>query len=711
MALVAVLLPSTVRAATPNLPAALTPAAPFPAIVAQSFATDFVAPGVRFARYRIATLDGPLVVTALAVDPRVPTVRIDSALADDRLSSPGETVAAMAARTGAVGGINGDFFDIGHTGQPLGIVIRAGQLLRSPDRRAAIVVGADGAARFGPVTFAGQASDGSSIWPLTAVDRFPPQGGVSLILPSYGPIPPAPGVTLALLQATPGAPQGYSVVQLVDATAGSPASLALAFGPAVLAIAPLPAVGDPIQLSETIDPPIAGAVAAVGGGPLYLRGGQPATDPAPPSPGEALRREPLSGVLARGDGALVFVEVDGHDPTASVGLTRPEFSALLAAFGAVDAMGLDGGGSSTLVARTGGADHAVTQNVPSDGRDRPVADGLFVYSSAAGGPPARLALRPDRLDLLTGAFEPLIVTATDAAGNPLGSPPRPLTGESVPAGLARLESDGMVVGLRPGTGTLAVRSGALVAELPLTVAAAPAAVRIEPAHPNPNPGESLTLRVTGFDRAGDPVALPGPVVWTAAGGTIAPDGRFEAGNRDAVVAARVAGVRVATTVLVGRRTEPLPVFGRSDAAHWRFDTYPRDRAGELTVDGGLALDYDFTGDERAAYARTHLTLAGLPLALGLTVDGDRSGVGVRAALVDARGAKIAVTLAKRVDWEGPRPLTVTLPARLVPPIELEALYVVGSLGGAPVHSAGTLTLRDLHATFAGSQPPQPLYHW
>jgi len=50
----------------------------------------------------------------------------------------------MALRTHAVAGINADYFDIGQTNQPLGIVVRDGALLRTPSRRVALDVDRDG---------------------------------------------------------------------------------------------------------------------------------------------------------------------------------------------------------------------------------------------------------------------------------------------------------------------------------------------------------------------------------------------------------------------------------------------------------------------------------------------------------------------------------------------------------------------------------------
>ena len=120
------------------LPATLAPPPPFPLIVAQSSAPEFVAPGITRADYRITTNAGPLVVHVVAVDPQEPTVRISVVMARDRLISPGETVSSMAGRTNAVAGINGDYFDIGQTNQPLNVVVSGGVLVRTPSKRAAL---------------------------------------------------------------------------------------------------------------------------------------------------------------------------------------------------------------------------------------------------------------------------------------------------------------------------------------------------------------------------------------------------------------------------------------------------------------------------------------------------------------------------------------------------------------------------------------------
>ena len=57
-----------------------------------------------------------------------------------------------------------------------------------------------------------------------------------------------------------------------------------------------------------------------------------------------------------------------------------------------------------------------------------------------------------------------------------------------------------------------------------------------------------------------------------------------------------------------------------------------------------------------------------PVRLSLDVYGDGNGVPLRASFVNRYGEKVALTLAKSVDWNGWRRITVALPPDLNPPV-------------------------------------------
>src|SRR5665213_2564195 len=103
------------------LPPMLAPPAPFPLVLSQWSTREEIAPGMARTDYRLTTNAGPLVVHVVELDPHDPTVRLEAVVARDRMISKGETVSSMAARTGAVAGINADYFDIGNTNQPLNV--------------------------------------------------------------------------------------------------------------------------------------------------------------------------------------------------------------------------------------------------------------------------------------------------------------------------------------------------------------------------------------------------------------------------------------------------------------------------------------------------------------------------------------------------------------------------------------------------------------
>ena len=103
---------------------------------------------------------------------------------------------------------------------------------------------------------------------------------------------------------------------------------------------------------------------AVGAGPVLLRDGEAvvATE-AEVFWGSHARRHPRSALGIAADGRVWLVVVDGRQPR-SRGVTLEELAAMLDRLGAVDALNLDGGGSSALVVRPRGGP-PVRLNLPT----------------------------------------------------------------------------------------------------------------------------------------------------------------------------------------------------------------------------------------------------------------------------------------------------------------------------------------------------------
>lgn len=84
------------------------------------------------------------------------------------------------------------------------------------------------------------------------------------------------------------------------------------------------------------------------------------------------RRHPRTAIGRTAQGEILWVTVDGRQPH-SQGASLPELAQIMVRLGAVEAINLDGGGSTTLVVRN------LIVNSPSDGVERPVANMLMLF--------------------------------------------------------------------------------------------------------------------------------------------------------------------------------------------------------------------------------------------------------------------------------------------------------------------------------------------
>lgn len=680
-----------------GLPSRLDPSPPFPRIALQAPTIETVAPGVVQGEYDLLTQAGPIVVHAVAVAPNRGDVRVDSVLANDALTSAGETISSMARRTGAVAGINADYFDIGNTNRPANVVVRGGRLLQTPRKRYSLAIDKNGLPHIVESRFEGQVQIAERELGLDGVNQMPPpNGGISLITPEFGSVPPSDDVTLVAVAPVDGTPPfaTYRVSAVSDNLVRQPPGYYLAIGINAYGNAGVPNPGDAISVSGDLAPFEAGRIrAAVGGGPMILQNGEWYEDADGPTGGEYSMRIPSSGAAIGADGTLFLVEVDGRQPAYSVGVTRPEFAALMRALGGQQGLAFDGGGSSEIVARDLGAEAPSLQNVPSDGRERPVADGIFVYSDASDGPPEAVVARPGNVRALAGTSVPLEISAIDANDHAVAMPGA-IAASVEPVALGEFK-DGTFTARRPGTGALLLRSGSVRGRVPLAVYDTPARVAIVPEHPNVAVGGRVKLSARAFDRDGFPIALPPSLRWSAAGGSISEAGEFAATARNAQVAVAIGGTSAKTVVTVGSHDLPLP-FAESA----RFMTVPAGGTGAVTKsEGAVTLQFQLGPGERAAYAASELPLPQGTLAVAFDILDDGSGARVRIAVRNAINEQILAT-ALTLDHPGWRHAVAKLPLNLAEPARLSAIYVIGANGATP--AGGSIAIKNVRAVVAGS---------
>ncbi|KAF0648660.1 phosphodiester glycosidase family protein [Streptomyces fradiae] len=320
-------------------------------------------------------------------------------------------LSALADGAGAVAGVNGDFFHLSEaqhpgvpaTGAPVGPAVAGGRALKAavprgqrfgpalpPGANTRMVLGVDGEgrARLGELALSGEVRGPDGPLALGGLNQYAlPVGSVGVFTRDWG--------SVSRLRATCGtdtdraAPCSAETYEVrvrggrVAAVADAPGAGAIPADTQVLVgreagarwLRAL-AVGDPVEVRYGLVPVGAapGVVfrSAVGGYPV-LRGGQP----LPGMDGVTAAVRSAAGVADEGR-RLLLLALDGG-PGFRSGLTVVELAGLLRELGASDGVNLDGGGSSTLVARTDGAAAVRVLNHPSGGAERAVPNGIGVF--------------------------------------------------------------------------------------------------------------------------------------------------------------------------------------------------------------------------------------------------------------------------------------------------------------------------------------------
>ncbi|MFE6843739.1 phosphodiester glycosidase family protein [Streptomyces sp. NPDC057686] len=676
-----------------------------------------IAPGIRLESYDRLEADRWLRIDELLVD-----LGGGAGVRAEYLGGHGPaTVAEAAARHTAgpgrrvVAAVNGDFFDIRGTGAPLGPGLAAGRLLHSatpgPGAAPAVGFGADGLGRVLRIALDGSVTlPGGAVRPLAGYNAArPPAEGLAAYTADW-PAAELPAVGTAVTvrdgRVTAAAPPVRGPARRERPAPGTTV-LAAAGAAAAAELAAL-RQGDPVAVAARALPD-AGPVpaAAVGGREALVVAGVPQDHDGEPNNTAA----PRTAVAFSRDGRrLRILTVDGRQRDSG-GLTLTALGRLMHRLGAYEALNLDGGGSSTLLAGLSGATALALENSPSDGRLRPVSNGLVLTAPAGSGRTAGYRVEPvgGTTQDLTRVFPRLTRTLTATGYDALlGPAPGPPVWSAEGAGT--VDSAGVFHAVHPGRATAHARRTTAHGALPLEVLGP--LTRIRPTRARiglAEQGESAGFRLTGYDAQGAAAVVePRDVAleFDRSRWRVTDDGRGgftvtalvpqATGRLVATVrkggAAGAAGAPGADSGLIaelalGVGLVTLPVTDLADVAQW---TGPGASAAGGHSGAGVALDLPGAAAQGSAAPPRALPVPELARSLTLWVGGDGSGARPAVELADADGAAVTVR-GPAVDWTGWRELTLPLPATAEPPLSVTRLSAVGGTG------PGRLTLDTLGA--------------
>ncbi|MBA3742633.1 phosphodiester glycosidase family protein [Sporichthya sp.] len=348
------------------------------------------------------TAQGPWRVRVLIIDPDAAAGHLRATFGADLGRT--ETVTELARYENAVAGTNGGFFAIGadaaSRGNPVGLAIHNGVVESEPTSYAPethfLLDAANTTARVTKLRWKGTLAhvpSGTRI-SLDHINEppMPPegcggprrdpleclsQGEISVFTSEWGPVTPSGSGVEAVLDKA-----GCLVTSTPRrGTTLRPGQIAVqATGLDALSLVEMVALGclrrtDTLTDSSGARVRLTPSTFAVNGRYQLLRAGKVV---APTGSGGFLGRNPRTIAGVTGDGRIVLITIDGRSPT-SVGATMAEAAQVARSFGMVEAVNLDGGGSSVMSING----HA--SNKPSDGQERSVGDAL-VYVPAPWRP-------------------------------------------------------------------------------------------------------------------------------------------------------------------------------------------------------------------------------------------------------------------------------------------------------------------------------------
>lgn len=335
----------------------------------QSRSEYVIAPGLIYREFLAGRSAGPVRAHLLEVDFKA-GYALRPVLSNDSVAGI-EALSEMAARSQAVAMINGPYYM--RSGEILGLLKIDQMLVSTPDTpRTSFGVLPDGKIIFDSPAFTGHVElpDKTKI-PIDGVNRG--RGESELIL--YN-------TYYAYWTLTVGGGREFLVRdgRIVDIRNDNSV---ISEGTVVLSASGRQAwlmadlkIGDPLKIVQTLGPVWDKVTQAVGAGPCLVKNGEIYMTTLGEEFGSDVAggRAPRTALGITKDGKALLVVVDGRS-RSSVGYTLLELARFMLEQGAVEAMNLDGGGSSQMIIGS------QIVNAPSDGRERRLGAGIAVVKT------------------------------------------------------------------------------------------------------------------------------------------------------------------------------------------------------------------------------------------------------------------------------------------------------------------------------------------
>lgn len=630
--------------------------------------------------------------------------------------STATTLTNMMQQSGAIAGINGDFFNMGNPTQPFGPIISDGEIINSPlfssDKFPTISLDKNGSVDIsvwnpsitiknskGNTTNISFVNKGASIkyhtvildkyYGKNSIGKSSKQNIVEIVIKNNQVVEIRDNMDAIQIPE-----DGYII-----ACASSKKDEVKDFF----------TVGETIELTFTFDFDINNLQWAVGGVNHLVKDGK-----INEIHDGVLGRHPRTAVGFNKDNTeIMFVTIDGRNKNY-VGATQTELAKIMMDLGAYNVINLDGGGSTAM-----GVDFLKNGNIevvnfPSDGKQRPIASGLGIFNTA----PESNVVDTIELNLEHDKIFNNTEVELEVKGFNKYYSEVDISNEKIEFFVD--ENNGKIIANKfipsvPGTTTITAKIGDIETTADITVLDKPVTLSFENDLLILEAGEKYEFEnIVGVDVNGNTAYIsPNNITWSYRNNI----GKVESGiftanevNNTGAITAVCGDAVKHITVKVGYKAQT--VFSFENLDNINFSTYPANSKGGIELSSGIfkelnnsiKLDYDFTNmtDQSIAFVNfgknaEGLPIKGRPLAIGMWVYGDNSTHWLRTRVQDANGTTYKIDFAEEVNWDGWKWVTAKLPDDIAYPITVKNVYIAEI--NETKKDTGTIYIDNLRALY------------
>ncbi|UQZ33856.1 copper amine oxidase [Paenibacillus sp. PK3_47] len=683
---------------------------------------EVITSGAIMMKYKYNTVRSGKTVSGLAdvvrVDLNNPYVSLDVMTGKGGNLTTRQSTGGMAVETGAVAAINGDYFNTGGEGAPIGGQVSGGVLVSTPsqlDGMYAFAVTKDRKPVIDEYTFEGMvtAEDGAQ-FPLSGVNKgaYSPEGGSSTYShanaayiytdawtakerPKNSSTTPTEVLVEngVITQISPDAALAMSVPEgaYILRTHG----LAAQFVKSHLTVGQKLATDYSLRSKTTqqeLDP--ASLQMMIGGHTILVNGGKAASFSRSTSSIGGYRARTALGYSQNGQ-YVYLIAVEKNDNSTGMSLT--ELQSFMTQIGVWKGINLDGGGSTTMVDRPlAETASTLTFNTEYGKEQRSIVNALGVYTSAPQGQVKGIKISGSSV-LLIGQQATYTLKGYDTYYNPIdvaaANPAWTSSGGSATV------SAGVVTAVKPGKATLTAASGTAKASTEVTVLGGDdlTSLSVGTATAPLTAGSSVSVPVTAVAKSGASITVPNSALkWEFVGfkGSVQ-DGKLTVSSVDPGVTtgyaiARYDGYSTAVVLSTAAATAwedfekvSYPIAFTSNVNTVKGTAAVAAGSAERAGSQVLSLSYDMTAGTGKMYAyaqfngTTGKSIPAAATSMSVDVMGDMSLNWLRAEVVDSSGATKYIDLAKVIDWNGWKSINIDLSGSGIKfPASLKRMYVV-----------------------------------